>query len=369
MRLFSDKLVEDTRRLPGAQHSFLHQLCTPQAGRHRRALEAMLEDLDPALAEACGSALMSLDNRRFFQGYSELMVARLMARGRLRVRERVQPGGYLRAQSLAGGSLHIAVLSFIHKAREAPDQATVRRLVAALNRVGSRRRLVVVVHDRLPHDFDAEEVRRAVDAWLGEVERGAWQGRFATFVDEKRGIDLEFGIAGKSSRRGSRVCMVIGPFRSPGNLAAVQPRVLGELNRYLLGPQSGQPLLLVCAGDQPWRIPPGVLRDYLYGMPARIESYSDGDSSAIELAFRRDGVATLFSDPVYADLCGILWVGRSGGDPATVHAVAQLNPWARQPLDPELLPPIPTLAQDRVADGQVILRWRGDRKRPELALL
>jgi len=369
MSLFSDRLVEDMRRLPGGQHSFLHQLCGPRAGRHRSAIETLVETAAAPLAERARPLLTSLDNRRFFQGWAELATAAALARGRMRVHDVVQPGSYLRAQTLAGEPVNIAVLSYIHKARPEADRASVDRLVAALNRVGSRQRLMVVVHGRLPHDFDVEEIRRAVDTWLGEVERGQWQGRYATFIDEGRGIHLEFGLTGRTSRTGPRVCFSMGPFPGPASLAAAESRILGELERYTLGPNGGTPLLLVCASDQPWAVSPGYMRDFLYGPPCCMEGYRDGDTSNIELYFDDQPAPTLFRDPVYSELCGVLWLSRHSDDPTAVQLRAFMNPWARTPLEQDLLPGCPVLGLHRWQDNQAVLRWSGSRSQQRVSLI
>jgi hypothetical protein len=369
MSLFSDRLVEDMRRLPGGQHSFLHQLCGPRSGRHRSAVESLVESAAAPLAERARPMLTSLDNRRFFQGWSELATAALLSRGRLRVHDVVQPGAYLLAHTIGGEPVYVAVLSFIHKARPVADRASLARLVAALDRVGSRQRLVVVVHGRLPHDFDTEEIRRAVDTWLGEVERGQWQGRYATFIDDKRGIHLEFGLTGRTSARGPRVCMSMGPFNGPASLAAAEPRVLSELERYHLGPLAGKPLLLVCASDQPWGISPGYMRDFLYGAPRSMEGYRDGPKSDIELVYGATPAPTIFRDPVYSDLCGVLWLGRRAEEPSTADLTGYLNPWARHGFEPDLLPSCPVLATHRWQDSQPVLRWFGERSSPAVSLI
>ncbi len=369
MSLFSERLLEDMQRLPGAQHSFLHQLCGPRAGRHRSAVEGLLASAPGPLVDRARPLLTSLDNRRFFQGWSELASSAALSRGRLRVHDLVQPGSYLQARTPAGETVNVAVLSFIHKGRPAPDRASLRRLVAALNRVGSRQRLVVVVHGRLPHDFDSEEIRRAVDTWLGEVERGQWQGRYATFIDDKRGIHLEFGLTGRTTRKGPRVCIEMGPFPGPASLAAAEPRILGELERYQLGPHAGTPLLLVCASDRPWAVTPGYMRDFLYGLPQAMEGYRDGGASDIELVYGDLPAPTLFRDPVYADLSGLVWLGRRAEDPVAADLQSYLNPWARRVLEPGLLPAHPVLGLHRKVDGYAVLRWHGQRDEQRVELL
>jgi hypothetical protein len=362
MGLFSDRLVEDMRRLPGGEHTFLRQVCAVHAGRQRSALETMVEVLPPPLMARAQASMTSLDNRKFFQGYAEVAAASFLGRGRLRVHDLREPGGYLEARSWTGWGVNVAVLSFIHKGRAGPDRATVRRLVAALDRVGSRQRLAVIVHSRLPEDFDTEEVRRAVDTWLSEVERGMWQGRYATFIDEKRGIHLEFGLTGRISRKGSRVCFVLGPFGGPGALAVIEPRLLTELNRYHLSPRSGEPLLLFCVGDRPWSLGLGTLRDFLLGRPRSTTWDQEGDVGTVEMSFDETSGASLFADPVYSDLTGVVWLGRDGDDPTRVRAEAYLNPWARKPLDPDLLPAVPMLVPVERQGQKVRVRRRGERR-------
>ncbi|MFH1468301.1 MAG: hypothetical protein ABIO70_28190 [Pseudomonadota bacterium] len=369
MGLFSDRLVEDMRRLPGGEHTFLRQVCGVHAGRQRSALEAMVEVLPPPLLVRAKANLTSLNNRKFFQGYAEVAAASFLERGRLRVHDLTEPGAYLAARSVSGQALNVGVVSFIHKGRAGADQATIKRLVAALDRVGSKQRLAVIVHARLPDDFDTEEVRRAVDTWLSEVERGMWQGRYATFIDEKRGIQLEFGLTGRTARRGSRVCFVLGPFLGPAALAVVEPRILNEMNRYHLGAHSGEPLLLFCVGDQPWNIGRGTMREFLYGQARSTVWQQDGAEGSFELSFDDMSGASLFHDPVYSDLTGVVWIGREGDDPTRVRAEVFLNPWARVPLDPELLPAVPTLAPVGREGREVRLHWRGDRREPRLDLI
>jgi len=369
MGLFSERLVEDVRRLPGAEHSFLRQLCGVRAGRYRNAIEALVEDLCAAQLARAQEQLTSLDNRRFFQGYAEVATARFLGRGRLRVHDVAEPGGCLQTRTLSGPGPQVAVLSFLHKGRSGPDRATVQRLSAALDRVGTRRRLAVIVHSRLPEDFDTEEVRRAVDAWLGEVERGLWQGRYATFVDEQRGIHLEFGLTGRTVKRGARVCFVLGPFLGPAALLAAEPRLIAELNRHHLGPQAGQPLLLVCFADQPWAVGQGALRDFLFGQARSMCLDVDGEARSLAITFRGGPAAALFRDPVFSDLVGVAWLGRDGEDPTRVRAALHLNPWANLPLDPDLLPPVPVLAPSGREGGEVTMAWRGERGAAVIDLL
>ena len=180
MPLFPDRLVNEIRRLPGGQHSFLAQVCSEEGRRHRLVLETLLEQLGEPLASRLPPLFTSLDNRRFFQAYAELVTAALLQRGPYRVHELVGTPPLLRARRLSGSPLNVAVLSFIHKSRLLPDRENISRLVAALERLGGEHGLLPVVHRWLPHDFEPEPIRRAVELWLEEVRKGQWEGRYAT---------------------------------------------------------------------------------------------------------------------------------------------------------------------------------------------
>ncbi len=358
MALYSPRLVRDMQTMPGARHSFLSQVCASDGRRHRNALESLAQEAGPALAERAADSLTSLDNRRFFQGYAEVVTTVLMGRSAYRVQELRDPGPMLRAKRLTGGGLNISVLSFIHKSRLISDSAAIQRLVEALDRVGGSQRLVVVVHKWLPIDFDTDEVRRAVDSWLAEVDKGFWDGRYATFIDEKKGIHLEFGLTGRTTRRGSRVCLAIGPFVAPASLAAVEDRVLGELDRYRLGPHAQQPLVLACVADQPWSVSRGYMREFLYGQARCMEMIRDGERCDMEMEYAARGGPTCFRDPLYRDLSALLWLGRDQRDPTTIHARAYLNPWASEPLDASSFPFCPVLSVERWNDENPVLRWK-----------
>ncbi len=356
MTLFPDKFIEDIRRLSAARHSFLHQICGPEGRRHRNMLQTLMDELGEPIGSRVGCLLTSLDNRRFFQGYAELATAALLARGPYRVRVLVEPGPILRAKRPNGATLDLTVLSFIHKSRPVPDRATLRRLVEALERIGGNHRILLALHRWLPHDLDTEPVRRAVEMWLAQVEAGTWEGRYATYEDEK--ISLEFMLSDDRSSGGRRVLASVGPFLSPASLAAVEPQVLRELEIIRTGPNAGRPLIMVCVADQPWRVTSGYMRDFLYGPSARIEMFRDGEDHNIELEFGGEYSPCLFRDPLYRDLAAFLWLGRDTDDPTALYARCYLNPWAAEPLDADFLPLIMTLAPVQRQADSVVMAWR-----------
>jgi len=358
MTLFCERLIEDLQRLPGGRHTFLSQVCSPEGSETRRVLQTLIEGCGEPLGGRARDLLTSFDNRRFFQGYAEVVTASLMEAGGCRVEELESPGPLLLTRRGHGSEIRVSVLSFIHKFRTVPDRATVRRLLQAIDRIGSQERVLVVVHRWLPHDLDTGPIRRAVEMWLKQVSTGAWEGRFATYEDEK--ISLEFGLTGEKARKGrrKRVAASIGPFLGPASLSAVEHRVLGDLETYRMGRNAGRPLVLVCVADQPWRITEGYVRDFLFGRPRRMEMFRDGEAHNMEVEYNAGSEPCLFRDPLYRDLSAVVWVGRDNLDPTSAHVRGYRNPWAKSPTDAQVFPKGPLFALDRWEGNRAVLSWQ-----------
>ena len=92
MTLFPERLIQDLQRLPGGRHSFLTQVCAPEGKKYRAALERLVEQAGEPMCSRGREMLTSLDNRKFFQGYAEVVTAALAARGSYEVKEFAAPG-------------------------------------------------------------------------------------------------------------------------------------------------------------------------------------------------------------------------------------------------------------------------------------
>lgn len=329
MELFPDRLVSDLGRMPGASHSFLKQICSPDGAVVRAGLEAAVERLGEPLATRAQELLGSLDNRRFFQGFAEVATASALGRAGWGVRTLHPPGPRIELVSPRGTPTVLSVLAFVHQTRPGGEEETRKRLLDALDRVTSRRRIAVLVRRWLPHDFDPEPVRRAIDLWLTQVETGKWEGRYAAYDDEQ--ISLEFCLTGERARaRQSPVALTLGPFYAHRSLEVLEPRVVQELDRHRASSMRQSPLLLACVADQPWALNEGYLREFLYGRARRI-SNEDGVS---EVEFGGSSSVCVFRDPLYAGVAGLLLVDRRPAHPEHVRVRAWLNPWATDRLSP-----------------------------------
>lgn len=329
MELFPERLVSDLGQLPGAGHSYLKQLCAPDGSALRAGLESAVSRLGAPLQTRAAELLNSLDNRRFFQGFAEVATVAALAPAGWRAEDLVRPGPRIALSRPGGGEVLLSVLAFLHQTRPGGEDETRRRLRDALERVSSRERFAVLVRRWLPHDFNPEPVRRAIELWLGQVESGQWEGRYAAYEDEH--ISLEFCLTGeRATARQSPVALMIGPYFAHRSLEVLEPRVVQELDRHLATPQRATPLLVGCVADQPWALNEGYLRDFLYGRAQRIRT----EDGAREVEFGGSASVCVFRDPLYAAVSGLLLVDREPRNPTAVRVRALLNPWANVRLTP-----------------------------------
>ncbi len=330
MELFPERLVSDLERLPGAGHSYLKQLCAPDGSALRTGLEQVVARLAEPMQARAGELLNSIENRRFFQGFAEVATLAALEPAGWRVGALHRPGPRLELTRPGGAPLLLSVLAFLHQTRPGGEEETRRRLLDALGRVTSRQRFAVLIRRWLPHDFNPEPVRRAIDLWLGQVQNGQWEGRYAAYEDEH--ISLEFCLTGERAKaRQTPVALTLGPFFAHRSLEVLEPRVVQELDRHLASPQRAAPLLLACVADQPWALNEGYLRDFLYGRARRL-CVQDGIREA---EFGGSGSVCVFRDPLYAGVSGLLLIDRRPAATTEIGVRALLNPWASVRLTPE----------------------------------
>jgi hypothetical protein len=329
MELFPARLVADLQQMPGAGHSFLKQICAPDGEDVRGRLQRLLDGLGPVMQERVAGLLGSLDNRRFFQGFAELSTLAALAPAGWDVASLHTPGPRLELRRPGGAPTILSVLAFLHQTRPGGEEETRKRLLDSLSRVSSRQRFAVLVRRWLPHDFDPEPVRRAIELWLTQVANGNWEGRYAAYEDEH--IALEFCLTGeKAKAKQSPVALAMGPFYAHRSLEVLEPRVVQELDRHRTSPQRTMPLLLAAVSDQPWALNEGYIRDFLYGRASRM---SFGEE-APEYEFSGPWGACVFRDPLYTTVSGLVLLDRRPVQSSEVRVRAYLNPWAKTPLTP-----------------------------------
>ncbi|MEL6344337.1 MAG: hypothetical protein AAFV53_14565 [Myxococcota bacterium] len=356
MELFEDALLEDVRRLPGARHSFLKQL----AGADGRPIRVRMQ----AVAAAAGEdvvirwqeLLNTLDNPRFFQGFSEVQLCERLFYAGWSVIELGWPGPIIRVRSPHGKSFNLIVLSFIRQLRPRPDLETLKKLVRTLNRANARSRIGVHVQRWLPHDFDPEPIRRAIEMWLRDVQHHNGADRYAVYSDEF--VSLEFALTDEQATgEQDVVAFSVGPLSSQRTLEIVQRQISAELEQYRMGPLGAEPVLLACVTQVPWQLSRGWIRAFLYGQA--VWQATMGDPPRFEAGFSETPEPSLFRDPLYRSLSGVLFLDRSiiGRD---FRAKGYRNPWARHRLLPGSLP-FPSLGLIRLDASERVIGWSASR--------
>ena len=353
MPVFTDALLDELKRLPGARHSFLRQLALDPQGEEARAdLDAQVDQAPLAVRERWRDLLSSLDNRRFVQGRAELQTIAHLARSGWQLVGQEHPGPDLVLER-EGRPLRLLTLAFAEQTRPGPDREVIARLARALDRVGSRTRIAVHVRRWLPHDFDPEPVRRAIDLWLREVDRGGWEGRYAAYEDDQ--IALEFALTGdQASAEQGVVAFTLGPFHAWQARGALESRLIRELDHTLASVRLERPLVVACVATDRWNLGPGHVREMLLGKPDAMELPEDGTGRRLHYA-RRTANA-LFRTPAYAGLSGVILLDGQAGDGAPASSRTWLAPWAGRPLVAEAFAGPVLDVVERGEDG-VVLGW------------
>ena len=353
MQLFSPSILEDVRRIPGARHSFLRQVAEQDGADVREFLSTEASAASNSVGLRWGELLHSLDNRRFVQGLGEVATHAVLRRSGWQVLRSEAPGPVLVFEAPDGREVDVSVLSFVRQLRPLADEAIIHSLVRCLDRLTSRSRIAVVVRRWLPHDFDPEPVRRAIDMWLQEVDRGGWEGRYAAYDDDD--ISLEFALTGRRAQPGEGVvAFTLGPLDALRTLESVQGEVTTELERWRHARPPGhtRPLLAVCASNLPWNLPRGYVREHLLGKPVLMTT----DEEGFAVHYGVEQSPSILRDPLQSGVQGIVFLEYGVQPTGQIRGRAYLNPWARVPRDPSHLA-LPCLALSHRSEAGPVLRW------------
>ena len=357
--LFSEELLEDVRHLRGAEYSFLKQISTPEGAALRARAEAVAVAGGDPVVHRWRELLGSLDNRRFFQGMAEVWVAEHLLAAGWSLPDLRWPGPMLAMTTPEGQPVSVMTLAFVRQVRPRPDTATLQRLVRALNRVDARARIGIHVRRWVPHNFDPEPVRRAVEMWLRDVERhsdsetSSNTDRYAVFTDDH--VSLEFALTGeRAAVEQQPVAFLLGPYSGQQTLERVESSLLRELEALRQRDPDEHPTLVACVAEQPWRMSRGWLRELLYGKPTWQQV---SDAGGFEAAYTASFEPSLLRDRLCRAVSGLLLLDRSAELSLDSRARAYLNPWATWTLSPAALPTLPCFAPRRQEGRHLVLGW------------
>lgn len=351
MTLFPESVLHDLRRIPGARHSFIRHLAQADGAPARAFLDDEASRVPSPLRERWRELLVSLDNRRFAQGYGEVAAMSKLRPTGWTVETVRPPGPVIQLRDPTGGIADLVVLSFVRQTRPIADAEVVSRLTRAIDRLGARSRVAVVVRKWLPHDFNPEPIRRAINLWLQEVDRGGWDGRYAAYEDEH--VSLEFALTGARTTEGSGVvAFTLPPLDALSTLEHVERQLHRALDAWRHSRRGDHPVLVACVADQPWRLPRGYLREMLLGKPVATTTGPDG----YRVHYGIEQSPSLLRDPIQRHVQGVLFIDRAISAPEQVTARGYLNPWSHPVRDPDQLG-FPCLAMSRREDDGPVMRW------------
>jgi len=352
MELFDPSLLADAQRVSGAQHCFLKQIASDDGDLVRRHLEGIAAMAGPQLTDRWREQLNSLNNLRFFQGYAEATATHLLHRAGWVIDALDWPGPLLCGQTPNDEDADVLVLSFVRQVRPSQDARSIERLVRTLNRVDARVRIGVYVQKWLPHNFNPEPIRRAVEMWLRDVQRHGSSDRYAIYADEH--VALEFALTGERTRRGQAiVAFTLGPFSGQNTAERIERELSSALEQHVAAHRSDRPVLACCVTDQPWRLSAGWVREMLYGKPR----WQRQAGSGLEAGYRDAPEPSLFRNPAHRILSGVVFIDRPVGVTANARAEAFLNPWALSPFTPRHMDLVPTFAVRAREDRDLVLAW------------
>ena len=117
MELFPERLVADLERLNGASHTYLKQVCGAEQGPLRESLRKAVNGVSVAHRDRAIELLSSLDNRRFFQGFAEVVTLTGLGRAGWDLTRLHRPGPQLEMCAPGGTPWVLSVMAFLHQVR------------------------------------------------------------------------------------------------------------------------------------------------------------------------------------------------------------------------------------------------------------
>jgi hypothetical protein len=238
----------------------------------------------------------------------------------------------------------------------APDD--VRRLTETLDRTFGHRGYVLYLRKPVPLDLEPAEIARAVQLWLGAIERGERDESHAVYEDGDVALELTLTGTTHDDDRSPRV-FTVGPVTTLERLGAVDACVVDAAVRHEES-VGDLPLVMVLGADRPWGLSRGYVEQLLYGTPDWVSSSRGPDRSVYEAGFRPNG-RSLFSDPVCRNLVALWWVEPAQDAALGFDSVAYDNPWSPHQLSPPVRCPRFALSEDLHRDRVAVLRWEGRR--------
>ena len=325
----------------------------PAAADPGDGFTSMLTGCPAGLREALDAARR--DPARALWAHTAAAAIRLATSAGYAPRE-LHASGAVLCEDARGEPLVLSVLACPADPHPSGPPGDVDRLTAALDATFGDREYVLYLRRAVPAQFDPAPIARAVQLWLGAIQRGEWQGQHAIYEDGA--IALELTLTGRTAPVGrARRLFTVGPVSALERLAAIDQRLVEDSNR-LLDDFGDVPVVFAVGSDGPWRMPRGYIQQLLYGMPWQVRT-ERGETSAYQAVFQRNE-RSLFSDPACRSVVALWWIAP-GRDGAIDAGTAYDNPWA-----PTAAPAVPVhrfaqvgVERDAKDVALPVLCWQG----------
>jgi hypothetical protein len=345
-----DSLVPSTQGWPG-------DLGSGDGALVRARLESLLSELPDDVRDAIVAALVDPERNAWAQ--TAVYGLRLAATAGCRAKSMLDEVR-IHMTDPDGSSFALAIMPCVVPRWPSGHQADVDRLFEALETTFGDRRFVLYLRSAVPSDFDAAPISRAVNLWLGAIDRGEWQGQHAIYEDKD--ISLELILTKETVENGqpARV-FAVHPINALERLADVDQRLV-EHAAIHEETQGQMPLIFALGATSPWRLPRGFAEQLLYGTADWTSAVHSDGATAYQSAFSPNG-RSMFSDPACALVSGLWWVEPEGDDPLGMCSWSHENPWARAGDQAPLLGALRFEVVDRDAESArgrtcTVLTWR-----------
>ncbi len=321
-------------------------------------VEGAIGELPVDVQETVLSALV--DRERNPWARTALQGLDLAVRSGLRVAG-MASGDLVDLESPRGERIGLAPLGFRLPPHRWGDPDDVHLLTASLDRTFGHRSYVLYLRKPVPPGLDPTEIARAVQLWLGAIERGDRDESHAVYEDGD--VALELTLTGRSHDDG-RIPRVftVGPVTTLERLGSVDACVVEAASRNVQA-VGDLPLIVALGSDRSWGLSRGYVEQLLYGTADWVSSSRSADRLDYEASFRPNG-RSLLSDPVCRNLVALWWLephGAGDGGPLGYDSRAHDNPWSPHQLTVPVTCARFAMTDDPRADRVAVLRWEGRR--------
>ena len=260
----------------------------------------------------------------------------------------------------------LGVLAYLPEVQIRGSMSVYRHLVRELNGIHHHYNFSVYLKRWLPYDFDPRPIKRALEVWLDSLDDGSWHGKYAEYRDEN--IHLEFSILDKLNEdRRNLVRFRISPLRGPDVLRCIGEHVDRLVEEAEQSEITGVPLVATLFSNEEWQIPENFLDDYVYGKPDYSFAWTthQGRTERLKQFTQSSAKYGIFTQERLKKVSALILCDKEWERDKVVFSLrVHHNPWAENPLAPDVFGDFAQYRPVEQADTSTFLAWHNlDRAR------